>query len=30
LKKKIVGPVNPENIKIPDEVYTIIEKMNEG
>lgn len=29
LKKKIVGPVNPENIFISGEVYKIIEKINE-
>ncbi|MCB4204295.1 HD-GYP domain-containing protein [Deferribacterales bacterium Es71-Z0220] len=29
LKKKIVGPVNPENISVPDEVYTVIEGLNE-
>jgi len=29
LKKRIVGPVNPENIKIPDEIYLAIEKLNE-
>lgn len=29
LKKKIVGPVNPENIFISSEVYKIIEKINE-
>ncbi|MGE4265801.1 MAG: HD-GYP domain-containing protein [Deferribacterales bacterium] len=28
-KKKILGPVNPENINIPDEVYSFIEGMNE-
>ena len=28
LKKKMVGPVNPENINIPKEVYKIIEGIN--
>jgi len=28
-KKKILGPVNPENINIPDEVYFFIDGMNE-
>lgn len=28
-KKKILGPVNPENINIPDEIYAFIEGMNE-
>lgn len=29
LKKRIVGPVNPENIKIPNEVYIAIEGLNQ-
>jgi hypothetical protein len=28
-KKKIIGPVNPESVNIPDDIYRYIDGMNE-